>query len=195
MGTSHSLVDQRRETWVLAAHRMSRERAIIVITSPSRSPSTSLAAQGAFPGLASPTSTASEPSRRPNCGDQRDAEKGAKAKLSLSLREKEKESISPLLSLDLLLNLLVLSLSLSLSLRPTGIPKFYRWLSERYPLVNQPVLGTHVPEVDNLYLVREREGTEGQGERERRAVPPPFFPSLTPPLNLSHFYFSSLHRT
>lgn len=152
MGTSHSLVDQRRETWVLAAHRMSRERAIIVITSPSRSPSTSLAAQGAFPGLASPTSTASEPSRRPNCGDQRDAEKGAKAKLSLFLREKEKESISPLLSLDLLLNLLVLSLSLSLSLRPTGIPKFYRWLSERYPLVNQPVLGTHVPEVDALYL-------------------------------------------
>jgi len=54
-------------------------------------------------------------------------------------------------------------------------------------------LGTHVPEVDNLYLVREREGTEGQGERERRAVPPPFFLSLTPPLNLSHF--SSLHRT
>ena len=113
---SHSLVDQRRETWVLAAHRMSRERAITVITSPSRSPSTSLAAQGAFPGLASPTSTASEPSRRPNCGDQRDAEKGAKAKLSLSLREKEKESISPLLSLDLLLNLLVLSLSLFLFL-------------------------------------------------------------------------------
>jgi hypothetical protein len=35
---------------------------------------------------------------------------------------------------------------------PTGIPKFYRWLSERYPLVNQPIAETNVPEVDNLYL-------------------------------------------
>lgn len=34
----------------------------------------------------------------------------------------------------------------------TGIPKFYRWLSERYPLVNQPIAETNVPEVDNLYL-------------------------------------------
>ena len=33
-----------------------------------------------------------------------------------------------------------------------GIPKFYRWLSERYPLVNQPIAGTSVPIIDNLYF-------------------------------------------
>jgi 5'-3' exonuclease len=32
-----------------------------------------------------------------------------------------------------------------------GIPKFYRWLSQRYPLINQAI--SHViPEYDNLYL-------------------------------------------
>eukprot|EP00960_Hanusia_phi_P053801 762462-Hanusia_phi.AAC.4 len=34
-----------------------------------------------------------------------------------------------------------------------GIPKFFRWLSERYPLINQDIkAGTVFPEFDNLYL-------------------------------------------
>ncbi|KAK9476015.1 XRN 5'-3' exonuclease N-terminus-domain-containing protein [Lipomyces japonicus] len=33
-----------------------------------------------------------------------------------------------------------------------GIPKFFRWISERYPYISQPIEGENAPEFDNLYL-------------------------------------------
>ena len=33
-----------------------------------------------------------------------------------------------------------------------GIARFYRWLSERYPLINEVIDVDNVPEFDNLYL-------------------------------------------
>ena len=40
-----------------------------------------------------------------------------------------------------------------LRLRGGGVPKFYAWLSERYPLINQDVMSdVCMPEIDNMYL-------------------------------------------
>lgn len=33
-----------------------------------------------------------------------------------------------------------------------GIPKFYRWLSERYPRINQKIDNSELPEFDAMYL-------------------------------------------
>lgn len=33
-----------------------------------------------------------------------------------------------------------------------GVPKFYRWISERYPCLSETVKEYQIPEFDNLYL-------------------------------------------
>lgn len=36
--------------------------------------------------------------------------------------------------------------------RVVGVPKFFRWLSERYPAISQLIAENRIPEFDNLYL-------------------------------------------
>jgi 5'-3' exonuclease len=33
-----------------------------------------------------------------------------------------------------------------------GVPKFYRWISERYPCLSQVIKEYQIPEFDNMYL-------------------------------------------
>lgn len=33
-----------------------------------------------------------------------------------------------------------------------SVPKFFRWLSERYPAISQLIAENRIPEFDNLYV-------------------------------------------
>eukprot|EP00894_Picocystis_sp_ML_P005069 jgi/Pico_ML_1/55586/g1253.t1 len=48
-----------------------------------------------------------------------------------------------------------------------GVPKFYRWVSERYPRLNRSVKESGCPDVDHLYLDMNgvvHNCTHGQGD-------------------------------
>lgn len=34
-----------------------------------------------------------------------------------------------------------------------SVPKFFRWLSERYPAISQLIAENRIPEFDNLYVL------------------------------------------
>jgi 5'-3' exonuclease len=49
-----------------------------------------------------------------------------------------------------------------------GVPKFYRWLSERYPQINQMISDSSLlPEFDNLYLDMNGKATTAPNFNDR----------------------------
>ena len=48
--------------------------------------------------------------------------------------------------------LLILHFGLFCSAANMGVPKFFRWLSERYPAISQLIAENRIPEFDCLYL-------------------------------------------
>ena len=43
---------------------------------------------------------------------------------------------------------------LRMSLTSSSVPKFFRWLSERYPSISQLIADNRIPEFDCLYVRR-----------------------------------------
>lgn len=50
-----------------------------------------------------------------------------------------------------------------------GVPKFYKWLSERYPLINQVASNEIRPEFGTTHDTHERHNTE-DNEQTRRMI-------------------------
>jgi len=50
-----------------------------------------------------------------------------------------------------------------------GVPKFFRWISERYPTISQLIAENSIPEFDNLYVSLFSGGCDGEGGWRRRS--------------------------